>query len=364
MKPHTNSYQFSWFDWFCLIYPPGWLILFNRHWQHYHVDRDCKERTSRDGWNWLEYALFLLPGGFYLALLLRWLRLGCRSPQWEDDQFDPSYQKAFRDEILAPILKYYFRGSLQQIENLPENGPLIVAMNHAGMCFPWDFLGLACLLGQNRSWEVRSLAGISLFEHPWVKWWLPPGWSQVLGGVKAELDDFETVLGSLGESEALRDQIILLYAPEGLRGPQKGWNRRYQLERFHPSFIQLSDRYRIPILPVVCLGNEFLHPRSLNLKRWARRLKLPFLPISILMFALILFPSMGVWASRSRLTYYIQPLYQPWSEVSQSETTKNPRISSEQREFEQNQLNHSQAYYQAQQLRIKLQNQIDYLLKN
>ncbi|MBE9168535.1 1-acyl-sn-glycerol-3-phosphate acyltransferase [Pleurocapsales cyanobacterium LEGE 06147] len=348
MRPHINSYQFSWFDWFCLIYPPGWLILFNRHWQHYHVDRD--------GWNWLEYGLFLLPGGFYLALLLRWLRLGCRSPQWEERQFDPSYQQAFRDEILAPILKYYFRGSLQQIENLPQNGPLIVAMNHAGMCFPWDFLGLACLLGQNRSWMVRPLAGISLFEHPWVKWWLPPGWSQVLGGVKAELNDFKTVLG---------DCIVLLYAPEGLRGPQKGWKRRYQLERFHPSFIQLSDRYRIPILPVVCLGNESLHPWSLNLKRWARRLKLPFLPISILMFAFILFPSMGVWASRSRLSYYIQPLYQPWSEVFQSKTPKDFQSSSEQqRESELKQLNRSSAYLQAQQLRVKLQNQIDYLLKN
>jgi 1-acyl-sn-glycerol-3-phosphate acyltransferase len=356
MKLHPNSYQFSWFDWFCLIYPPGWLILFNRHWQHYHTDGD--------GWNWLEYILFLLPGGFYLALFLRWLRLGCRSPQWENGQFDPSYQKAFRDEILAPILKYYFCGSLQQLENLPQTGPLIVAMNHAGMCFPWDFLGLACLLGESRSWVVRPLAGVSLFEHAWVKWWLPPKWSQVLGGVKADLEDFEKVLGNLSESESLDDQIILLYAPEGLRGPQKGWKKRYQLERFHPSFIQLSDRYRIPILPVVCLGNEFLHPWAINLKRWARRLKLPFLPISLLMFAFILFPSMGVWASKSRLTYYIQPLYQPWSQVFQTATTKNPQISIEQQKFEHNKLNRSEAYQQAQKLRINLQKEIDYLLKN
>jgi len=30
--------------------------LFNRHWQHYYADPD--------GWNWLEYPLFLIPGGF------------------------------------------------------------------------------------------------------------------------------------------------------------------------------------------------------------------------------------------------------------------------------------------------------------
>jgi len=40
--------------------------LFNRHLYYY---------ADPDGWNWLEYPLFLIPGGFYLALLIRWLRL-------------------------------------------------------------------------------------------------------------------------------------------------------------------------------------------------------------------------------------------------------------------------------------------------
>ena len=96
-----QSYRFTWFDWFCLWYPPGWLILFNRHWQHY--------QQNPDGWNWLEYGLFLIPGGFYLALLMRWLRLGCRLPRREVAPFNPNYQQAFRDEVLAPIVKYYFR---------------------------------------------------------------------------------------------------------------------------------------------------------------------------------------------------------------------------------------------------------------
>jgi len=102
---------------------------------------------------------------------------------------------------------------------------------------------------------VQPLAGVALFDHPWVIWWLPPGWSQVLGGVRAELDDFEA---------AIAQKNILLYAPEGLRGPGKGW--RYQLETFDLSFIRLSDRYQIPILPVVCLGSP-LHPWALNLKK-------------------------------------------------------------------------------------------------
>ncbi|MBH8566486.1 1-acyl-sn-glycerol-3-phosphate acyltransferase [Nostoc sp. CENA67] len=318
-----EGYKFSWFDWFCLWYPPGWLILFNRHWQYYHSDPD--------GWNWLEYGLFLIPGGFYLALLSRWLRLGCRLPRIEVDEFNPKYQQAFRTEVLAFIVKYYFQGELQAIDNLPQTGPMIVAMNHAGMCFPWDFISLSYLLGETQGWVVQPLANPALFEHPWIVWWLPPKWSQVLGGVPAKLADFEA---------ALAQGKILLYAPEGVRGPAKGWSQRYQLQKFDISFIQLSDRYQIPILPVLCIGSESLHPWTVNFKKLQRLFKLPFLPLSPLMIALIVFPSMGVWAMKTRLRYFIQPL------EKDIYSTKN----------------RTAAYQQAQKFRDKLQTQINQLL--
>ncbi|MBD2727772.1 1-acyl-sn-glycerol-3-phosphate acyltransferase [Nostoc sp. FACHB-892] len=330
-----EGYIFSSFDWFCLWYPPGWLILFNRHWQHYHTDSD--------GWNWLEYGLFLVPGGFYLALLSRWLRLGFRSPRTEVSEFDPKYQQAFSKEVLGPIVKYYFRGELQRVENLPQTGPLIVAMNHAGMSFPWDFLTLGYLLGEAREWGVQLLANPALFEHPWMIWWLPPKWSQVLGGVRAELNDFEAAMAAPTPTANAQGEIIL-YAPEGIRGPLKGWRRRYQLEKFDVSFIKLSDRYQIPILPVVCIGSESLHPWAVNLKRLQRLVKLPFLPFSPLMLVLVLFPSMGVWAMRTRLRYFIQPL----------ETAELHKYSNKGRTV---------AYRQAQELREKLQIQINQLLK-
>ncbi|MBD2354769.1 1-acyl-sn-glycerol-3-phosphate acyltransferase [Tolypothrix sp. FACHB-123] len=324
-----KGYKFNWFDWFCLWYPPGWLILFNRHWQHYHQDPE--------GWNWLEYILFLLPGGFYLALLIRWLRLGCRAPKQQIDEFDPQYQKAFSKELLAPIVKYYFQGELNQLENLPQTGPLIVTMNHAGMSFPWDFLTLAELLTQARGWTVQPLAGTSLFEHPWMVWWLPAGWSKVLGGVRAEFSAFEA---------GIQQRKILLYAPEGLRGPLKGWRRRYQLQKFDVSFMQLSDRYQVPILPVICVGNEYLHPWTINFQKLQRLFKLPFLPLSPLMLPLILFPSMGVWAMKTRLRYYIQPV-EHFSTAASFNNSRQKRTN---------------VYQRAQQLRAKLQMQINQLV--
>ncbi len=319
----VKTYKFNWFDWFCLWYPPGWLILFNRHWQHYHADPD--------GWNWMEYGLFLIPGGFYLALLMRWLRLGCRSPRKETGEFTSSYQQAFREEVLAPIVKHYFQGELQQIENLPSSEPVIVAMNHAGMCFPWDFLTLGYLLSKARGWVVQPLAGVSLFDHPWVIWWLPPGWSKVLGAVRAEFNDFE---------EAIQKRTILLYAPEGLRGPRKGWRRRYQLETFDLSFIQLSDRYQIPILPIICKGNENLHPLTLNIPKVQNLLQLPFFPLSPLILFLILFPSMGIWAMKTRLHYFTLPV----KEASFSEKRR------------------SAAYKRAQKLREEMQGKLTQIL--
>jgi 1-acyl-sn-glycerol-3-phosphate acyltransferase len=329
----SRAYRFGWFDWFCLWYPPGWLILFNRHWQHYHDDPD--------GWRGLEYLLFLLPAGFYLAWLIRWVRLGFRAPQAGVKDVAPGYQEAFRDEILAPILTHYFRAELNGIERLPKTGPLLITMNHAGMCFPWDFIGLGWLLSQQRNWTVQPLAHGLFFDHPWLRWWLPLGWSAMLGGVRAERSNFEQALATAKAND------VVLYAPEGWRGLVKGWSHRYQLTTFDPSFIQLSDRHHIPILPVLCQGNESLHPWAINFKTVARWVKLPLFPVSLLMVAFVLFPSMGVWAMRSRLRYSVQPLWQP--EVEPDATTEERH-------------KRSHTYQQAQQLRASMQTQLDQLL--
>jgi len=343
-----SAYRLGWFDWFCLWYPPGWLILFNRHWQHYHADPQ--------GWNWLEYALFLIPGGFYLAILLRWLRLKCRAPQATNQPIDPAYQTAFQQEILIPILKHYFRAELHQTEHLPRSGGLIVAMNHAGMCFPWDMVGLSVLLNQVRGWVARPLAHEIFFGHAWIRWWLPAGWSQVLGGIRANVTSFETALQS--QTQSHDSNTVILYAPEGWRGLSKGWPRRYQLAKFDPSFVHLSDRYQVSILPIVCMGNEHLHPWTINVKKLARWVGLPMFPISPFLIAFALFPSMGVWANRTQLQYYIQPLEKP----GLADLERQPEHKSHQSTHDNQQIKHSiersVAYRKAQLFRSNLQSYI------
>ncbi len=340
-----TSYPFSWFDWVCVWYPPAWLILFNRHWQHYKPDPE--------GWCWSEYPLFLLPGGFYLGSLIRWLRLAVKhcigarnrfsstSPSTANNphvaQPDPDYQRAFREEVLVPIVKHYFRAELHNPENLPRSGPLIVALNHAGMCFPWDFMALALLLTEQHPWFVQPLAHPLFFDHPWLNWWLPQGWAIALGGVRADAESFEA---------AIAQKAVILYAPESWRGLAKGWRQRYKLATFDTSFVRLSLQYRVPILPVVCIGSERLHPFAFNVQWLARLAHMPMFPISPLIPVFMLFPSMGVWVARSRLQYYIQPLWQPWESLSIEE--QRPRQTT--------------LYRLAQELRSQLQRSINQLL--
>ena len=312
-----SPYVFNRFDWFCVWYPPAWLILFNRHWHHY--------KPNSDGWNWLEYVLFLIPGGFYLAFVMRWLRMKFRSFFYSKDELnhkfnddsnngvipDPEYQQAFRQEILMPIAKRYFRAELHlNNDRLPASGPLIVALNHAGMCFPWDFLCLSLLLGEQRDWFVQPLAHALFFDHPWLKWWLPNGWAYVLGGVRAETESFEA---------AIAQKTVMLYAPEGWRGLAKGWHQRYQLANFDSSFVRLSVRYQVPILPVICIGSETLHPFAFNARWIARLFKMPMFPVSPLL-------PIFAWAVRSRLNYHVQPLWRPWETLS-LQPNQTPRLT-------------------------------------
>lgn len=345
-EQQLHAYRFSWFDWLCLWYPPAWLILFNRHWQYYKPDPD--------GWRWSEYPLLLLPGGFYLALLIRRLRLLVRDtfltapvgvPEQHsrfEETVDAAYQKAFRDEILTPIVKHYFRAELHQIDRIPTSGPLIIAINHAGMCFPWDFLNLAWLLSQQREWLVQPLAHPLFFDHPWLRWWLPKGWAQVLGGVRAETDSFEA---------AIAQRTVMLYAPEGWRGLVKGWPERYQLARFDASFVSLSIRYKVPILPILCVGSEQLHPFAFNVRAIARVVKMPMFPLSPLIPIFALFPSMGIWAVRKRLQYYVQPLWKPWEDLD-NDSLDNPATEVPRQTI---------TYRLAQTLRSRLQEVLSYL---
>jgi 1-acyl-sn-glycerol-3-phosphate acyltransferase len=270
-------------------------VLLNRHWNFYYA------RYRGASWVWYEYWLFFLPFGYYLAALLKRWRLRWRSPPSQPDFIDADYLTHLAYELLSVLARRYFRAELQGLEKIPEQRPLILLMNHSGMSFPWDFMAFVGTMYEDGSRTRENLPlcplGEKLYEdHPILSFMLPRGWLETNGGRIASYANFEKLL---------QDQRIALYAPEGSAGMGKGWARRYHLQRFHTSFVKLAAKYDVPIVPVLCVGAEYLNPWAVNVPWLARRLDVPFFALSPLTLLLLIWPSLSYWAPPVKLRYFV-----------------------------------------------------------
>jgi 1-acyl-sn-glycerol-3-phosphate acyltransferase len=69
--------------------------------------------------------------------------------------------------------------------------------------------------------------------------------------------------------------------PEGVRGMNKLFSERYQLQRFGLGFMRLALATQTPIVPVAVVGSEEQAPAIANLRGLARVLGMPAFPITI-----------------------------------------------------------------------------------
>jgi 1-acyl-sn-glycerol-3-phosphate acyltransferase len=69
--------------------------------------------------------------------------------------------------------------------------------------------------------------------------------------------------------------------PEGARGMNKPYSKRYQLEPFGLGFLRLALQTRTPIVPVAIVGSEEQQPGLADLRGLAHTLGLPSLPVTI-----------------------------------------------------------------------------------
>lgn len=292
--------------------PSGLLAVLTRHWNHYH------RHLRRPAWNALERALFVLPFGFYLALGARWIRRSltrspaptaepdassepcelCAGPCVQDLILNPDYPYRFSEEILSRLGTGYFRSRFHGLENVPDEGPIIIMINHAGMAFPWDFLIFAGELMTRRGagYPLRGPGEKIFTRNPIFNRILPERWLETIGGVEATYRNIEKMV---------RHNQAIIYAPEGVAGMAKGWDKRYQLEPFHTSFLRLAAKYDATIVPGVCIGSENLHPWAVDVPSLAKLIGFPFFPLSLISIWLPVFPSMLVWSLPIRMDYYI-----------------------------------------------------------
>lgn len=222
--------------------------------------------------------------------------------------FDPAYAKSVSRHVIGFLDRLYFRSQLIGFDdpevfarNRPET-PLILAGNHSGMSFPWDAIILAGRLLREAEYDfsrsVRPLTAPLLSAQPIMNpYGLQNFWRRA-GCVDAALPNFE---GLMQDSRA----NVLIY-PEGIAGIGKGFDRRYQLQRFSNSFLRMALKHESDIQPILTVNGEYLDPLGYHsdfVDRLVQKLGIPFLPLGPLTTLIPAHPWSFYFSLPARLTY-------------------------------------------------------------
>lgn len=187
---------------------------------------------------------------------------GDRPPK---DSYDPEVIRTLLPLVL-PFYYWYWRADVYGIENIPSEGPAIMAANHSGT-LPIDgvMLKVAVLKEHGRN--------------PWL----------LAADLAFRIPGFRDLLRAAGNARADRDETLRLLKegeligvfPEGFKGIGKGWSKRYQLQRFgRGGFVEMAFATGAPIIPVAIIGAEEIYPMIANFKPLARWLGLPYFPVT------------------------------------------------------------------------------------
>lgn len=220
---------------------------------------------------------------------------------WEP--FDPAFTKTMVDDVVGPILDHYFRPAIFGLENLPAEGPVVVAANHSGNAFPYDAIIFDAAIWRADGFDPRKKLRAVYEKELSYTWWMRPFglddfWRRG-GGVDMLFDNFDRLL-------TRGDRI--LYFPEGVPGIGKGFNRRYQLQRFSTSFVLLAARHRTPVVPLHMINAEWINPFGYVFppldRLMQRTFGVPFLPLPAGILAII-FPWIWYLAFPARTIFVL-----------------------------------------------------------
>lgn len=242
--------------------------------------------------------------------------------------YDAEYLESVSKHIFERLVAIYFRpkfvGFEEYVERNDPDKPIIFAGNHSGMAFPWDAMVFGSGLyqickGQNERF-LRALVAPMLSETQLMNPFLTRDMWKRVGGVDATSLNFETLM-------QFKETDVLIY-PEGVPGIAKGFNRRYQLQRFSTSMIRMSLKHGTDIVPVYSINGEFINPYSYRvdwISRLIRLIGVPFLPIGFLTFMMPFFPWIFYFAMPAKLHFVVGKRIKPYklTDLSFDEMTRS-----------------------------------------
>ena len=164
------------------------------------------------------------------------------------------------------IYRKYFRVKVVHIDRIPAGRALLVA-NHGGQ-LPIDgmLISLSVLLDGQPPRIARGMVEKWFPSLPFISTWFTR-----CGGMVGDTRNCRLLLD--------RDECVLVF-PEGVKGSGKTIHDRYQLQPFGTGFLRLALETKAPIVPVAVIGCEETYPGLYNLKRLAKLIGAPYLPVT------------------------------------------------------------------------------------
>ncbi len=223
-----------------------------------------------------------------------------------DQHFDPEFAGSLAKNVLSLLNKVYFRSRFIGFDDLPERNnpdhPLIYVSNHSGMAFPWDAIVFCGILLRDQGYEIedvpRPLAAPALSGMKLMNPFLLKDFWKRAGGIDATFLNFETMMHY--------QKTNLMIYPEGIQGIGKGFNKKYQLQRFSTSFVKMSIKYKTDVIPYATVNGEYINPytySTIHVNRHVQKLGIPFLPLGLLILLLPFQPWLFYLAWPAKLTY-------------------------------------------------------------
>ena len=191
----------------------------------------------------------------------------------ERDPWGLEPKRAINDlKAIWPLYKYYFNVKVHGRENVQDK-PYMVVSNHTGQ-IPIDGMMICTAFATDMENPriLRPLVERYLTSLPFLG-----RWTSESGAV---LGDRINCLNLLKRGESI------LVFPEGVRGIAKETKDHYKLQRFTKGFIRMALTSRVEILPIAVVGAEEFFPYVFHLKKIAKLLSLPALPLSLNLFPL------------------------------------------------------------------------------
>ncbi len=153
--------------------------------------------------------------------------------------------------LLGPILRLMYRPKVQGLENVPTEGPAILAANHQSFL---DDL-LLPLMVKNR--KVVFLAKADYFDKWYLRWFFKG--ANVIPVRREHKSAAEAALAT--GVEALREGRLVGIFPEGTRSPDG------RLYRGKTGVARMALEARVPVIPVAIMGTFEAMPYD---RKWPR----------------------------------------------------------------------------------------------